>query len=121
MAYDEELASRIRAAVEAAAEPAGYREIKMFGGLCWTVNTHMAVGTGGDDLMVHVGTDGIADALEHGARPATMGERTMGGIVLVASGDLEAPGAMDSWVAPAVERAQARPPKPPKKPRASRP
>ncbi len=45
MAYDEELAGRIRAAVEAATGPAGYREIKMFGGLCWTVNTHMAVGT----------------------------------------------------------------------------
>ena len=55
MAYDEALADRIGAAVEAAAGAAGYREIRMFGGLCWTVNTHMAVGATGDDLMVHVG------------------------------------------------------------------
>jgi hypothetical protein len=118
VAYDEELADRIRAAVDTAAGPAGYREIRMFGGLCWTVNTHMAVGTSGDDLMVHVGTDGVADAVQHGARPATMGERTMGGIVLVAAADLEGAGAVDAWVGPAVERAQARPPKPPKPPRA---
>jgi hypothetical protein len=73
MAYGESLADRIRAAVDAAAGPAGIREIKMFGGLCWTVNTHMAVGTGDDDLMVHVGKDGVDEALQHGARPATMG------------------------------------------------
>lgn len=66
MAYDEELAGRIREAVASAAGPAGYREITMFGGLCWTVNTHMAVGTGEQDLMVHVGTDGVQDALSQG-------------------------------------------------------
>ncbi len=115
MTYDEVLADRIRTAVEAAAGPAGFREIKMFGGLCWTVNTHMAVGTGEDDLMVYVGKDGVAEALEHRARPATMGERTMGGVVLVAAADLPDAGALDAWVGPAVERARARPPKPSKK------
>ena len=117
MTYDEDLAERIRAAVDAAAGPAGYREIKMFGGLCWTVNTHMAVGTGARDLMVHVGTDGVREALDRGARPATMGERTMGGMVLVAQADLPDRAALDAWVAPAVERAQAKPPKKPKKPK----
>jgi TfoX/Sxy family transcriptional regulator of competence genes len=115
MAYDEALADRIRSAVEDAAGPAGYREIKMFGGLCWTVNTHMAVGTGDDDLMVHVGKDGMDDALEHGARPATMGERTMGGVVLVSAADLPDPAALHAWVGPAVQRAQAKPPKKPTK------
>ena len=111
MAYDEALAERIRNAVDAAAGAEGYREIKMFGGLCWTVNTHMAVGTGDDDLMVYVGKDGVDDALQHGARPATMGERTMGGVVLVAEADLPDAAALDRWVAPAVERARAKPPK----------
>lgn len=115
MAYDEDLAGRIRIAVEAAAGPAGYREIKMFGGLCWTVNTHMAVGTGDADLMVHVGTDGIEEALRRGARRATMGGRTMGGIVLVGADDLPDTGTLDAWVVPAVERALAKPPKKPKK------
>lgn len=115
MAYDEDLAERIRAAVDTAAGPAGYREIKMFGGICWTVNTHMAVGTGGADLMVHVGTDGVDDAIEQGARPATMGERTMGGVVLVPAADLPDAGSLGAWVGPAVERARARPPKKPKR------
>lgn len=114
MTYDENLADRIRAAVDTAAGPAGYREIRMFGGLCWTVNTHMTVGTGGDDLMVHVGKDGVEDALEHGARPATMGERTMGGVVLVAAADLQDAGTLDAWVSPTVERARAKPPNKPK-------
>jgi TfoX/Sxy family transcriptional regulator of competence genes len=114
MAYDENLADRIRSAVDAAAGPTGYREIKMFGGLCWTVNTHMAVGTSDADLMVHVGKDGVDDALEHGARPAMMGERTMGGVVLVAAADLRDADGLDAWVGPAVERARAKPPKKPK-------
>lgn len=116
MAYDDALAARIRAALDGATGPDGYREIRMFGGLCWTVNTHMAVGTGDDDLMVHVGKDGLAAALEHGARPATMGGRTMHGVVLVAAADLPDAAALDAWVAPAVARARA---KAPKKPRAS--
>lgn len=115
MAYDEGLAERVRAAVERAAGPTGSREIRMFGGLCWTVNTHMAVGTGGSDLMVHVGTGGVDDALDHGARRATMGERTMGGVVLVAAQDLGGDDALDAWVGPAVERAQSKPPKAPKR------
>jgi hypothetical protein len=114
MAYDQGLAARIRDAVEAAAGETGHREIAMFGGLCWTVNTHMAVGAGDDDLMVHVGKDGVDEALARGARPATMGERTMGGVVLVSSADLPDAAALGSWVVPAVERALARPPKKPK-------
>lgn len=111
MAYDDELAERIRAAVADAAGPTGYREIRMFGGLCWTVNTYMAVGTGESDLMVHVGTEGVGAALENGARPATMGDRTMGGVVLVAAADLPDADALDAWVGPAVDRARAKPPK----------
>lgn len=110
MAYDEELAGRIREAVESVVgSPEGYREIKMFGGLCWTVNTHMTVGAGDGGLMVHVGKDGMQAALEQGARPATMGQRTMGGVVLLAGEDLPDDQSLADWVRPAVERAQARP------------
>lgn len=78
MTYDEDLVERIRAAVDAAAGPVGYREIKMFGGLCWTVNTHMAVGAGDDDLMVHVGKDGWPETLWRGPR-RTAGRRGQAG------------------------------------------
>ena len=70
MPYDEDVAQKIRDAVGVAAGDAGYREIRMFGGLCWTVNTRMAVGALDTDLMVHVGTDGVSSALEAGARRA---------------------------------------------------
>lgn len=111
MTYDEALADRIRTAVAAAAGSAGFREVAMFGGLCWTVNTHMAVGTGEEDLMVHVGVQGIDAALRHGARRAVMGGRTMGGVVLVGAEDLPDAAALDTWVRPAVERALNRAPK----------
>ncbi|MGA8046613.1 MAG: TfoX/Sxy family protein [Dermatophilaceae bacterium] len=101
--------------MSAAAGPEGFREIKMFGGLCWTVNTHMAVGTGADDLMVYVGKDGTDQALKAGARPATMGQRTMGAMVLVAAEDVSDTDSLDAWVRPAVERARAKPPKTGKK------
>lgn len=111
MTYDEGLAERIRVSVEAAAGSVGYREIKMFGGLCWTVNTHMAVGVGDGDLIVHVGKEGIGEALEKGAKPARMGERTMGGVVLVPASDISEADALDAWVVPAVERARVKHPK----------
>ncbi len=117
MTYDEGLAARIRDAVEAEAGATGHTEIKMFGGLCWTVNTHMVVGIADQDLMVHVGRDGVGPALEDGARPATMGERTMGGVVLVGAADLPDAAALATWVGPAVERARARPPKKPRAPK----
>lgn len=112
MAYDEGLAERIRTAI---GDLADHREIRMFGGLCWTVNTHMAVGIIDDDLIVAVGTDGVDDALARGARQSYMGERPMGGMVKVGLADLPDRESLDAWVAPAVDRALARPPKPPRK------
>ena len=41
-----------------------------------------------------------------------------GGMVLVAAADRADAAAMDAWVGPAVERAQAKPPKQPKQPEA---
>jgi len=116
MAYDDILAARIRDAVGRAAVEAGHepREIAMFGGLCWTVNTHMAVGVIRDELMVSVGKDGVDAALVRGARHGMMGERTMAGIVLVAAPDVADEARLDAWVGPAVARAVSKPPKPPK-------
>ncbi|AEG44622.1 TfoX/Sxy family protein [Isoptericola variabilis] len=59
MAYDEELAERVRDAIGRRTE---FTEQKMFGGVAFMVNTHMAVGIGGDELMVRVGTDGYEQA-----------------------------------------------------------
>jgi len=121
MAYDDILAARIRDAVGRAAVEAGLepREIAMFGGLCWTVNTHMAVGTIRDELMVSVGKDGVDAALVRGARQCMMGERPMAGMVLVGAADAPDEASLDAWVGPAVARAVEKPPK--KSKRATRP
>lgn len=112
MAYDDALAERVRMAL---ARHADSVEIAMFGGLCWTVNTHMAVGVTRDGLLVHVGKEGYDDALADGARPAVMGQRTMHGVVLVDAVDLADDESLEAWVRPAAERARARKPKPPKR------
>jgi hypothetical protein len=49
MVFDEDLAARTRAALGGVR---GVTEIRMFGGLCFTVHGNMAVGVTGDDLIV---------------------------------------------------------------------
>src|SRR4026207_1772607 len=51
MAYDEDLADRIR---ELIASEDGYTEQKMFGGIGFMIDGHMAVGVSGEGgLMIH--------------------------------------------------------------------
>ena len=51
MAYDEDLANRIR---ELIASADGYTEQKMFGGIGFMIDGHMAVGVSGEGgLMIH--------------------------------------------------------------------
>ncbi len=76
MAYDEELAERVRAALGSVK---GVTEIKMFGGLCYTVGGNMAVGVTGEDLMVRMDPDAADAALaEPGARPMDFTGRRCG-------------------------------------------
>ncbi|GAB3100312.1 TfoX/Sxy family protein [Isoptericola nanjingensis] len=112
MAYDEDLAERVRDAV---AERAAFTEQRMFGGLAFMVHTHMAVAVGDDGLMVHVGTDGHAAALADGAHEVRMGQRVMRGWAGVpASVDEDA---LRRWVSRGVDLALALPPKAPKAPK----
>lgn len=60
MAYSEDLASRIRAAL---AHRNDVSERKMFGGLCFMVAGHMACGVLGDVMMLRLGV-GTAAALK---------------------------------------------------------
>ena len=66
MAYDEQLADRVREALAARSEVV---EKKMFGGIAFMVAGKMAVGVLGDDLIVRLGGDDAAAALrEDGVR-----------------------------------------------------
>lgn len=109
MAYDEDLAQRIRE--QLTAEP-GLTERAMFGGLAYLLDGNMAVGLSGDELMVRVGADGSDDALARPhTRPFDMTGRPMKGWILVAPegiGDIRELGA---WVARGVSFARSLPPK----------
>ncbi|MEG3616568.1 MULTISPECIES: TfoX/Sxy family protein [Isoptericola] len=108
MAYDEELADRVR---ESLSPRDGLTERKMFGGIAFMLSGNMAAGVLRDELMVRVGPDGYDAALADGAAPMTMGERTMGGFVTVGADQVADPATLDAWVARGADHAAALPPK----------
>ena len=119
MAYDEELADRVREQLAPVAEPT---EIKMFGGLAFMVNTHMACGIIGDELMVRVGADGQGrcsrqrrprDGL-HGQDDGRLRDRRPR---LGLADDAH----LQKWVMSGVDYARSLPPKKPKPPRRKKP
>ena len=61
MVYDENFASRVRQLLETKTD---FNEKKMFGGLTFMVNGHMAVGVMAKDFVVRIGLDQYEDALK---------------------------------------------------------
>lgn len=93
------LAGQIRQALE------GRRttEQRMFGGICFMIDGNMAVCASRDGLLVRVGKDGMAAALQKtGARPMIMGERTMAGYVYVSEEAINGKAALVKWLDEAV-------------------
>ena len=74
MAYDADLAERVRELV-----PADTVEKQMFGALAFMVNGNMACAVGPDDLLVRTGKSAYEVAIAAGAEPMAMGARTMSG------------------------------------------
>lgn len=108
MAYDEELAERIRTIVYSRQDAS---ERKMFGGLAFMIGGNMCCGVVGSDLMVRVGADQYNAALaETGARPMDFTGRPMKGMVFVGSSDL-ADNALAAWVQRGAAYAESLPPK----------
>jgi TfoX/Sxy family transcriptional regulator of competence genes len=109
MAYDKELADRVR---ELLAGEDRVDEIPMMGGLCFMVAGHMAVGIVRDDLMVRVGPEGKARALSRAhAREMDLTGRPMRSFVLVSPAGTATKRSLASWVTPAAEYAKGLPPK----------
>ena len=110
MAYDEELAERVRALV---ADVPALEEKKMFGGLGFIVAGNMAVGASGQGgLLVRV-DPAESDALVEStpAYPMEMRGRTMAGWLRVDSADVEADDELARWVERGVAYARSLPPK----------
>ena len=110
MAYDEDLANRIR---ELIASEDGYTEQKMFGGIGFMIDGHMAVGVSGEGgLMIHCSKEETEALLaKAGARPFEMRGREMKGWLRVDAESVSKKRALEPWVMQSVAFARALPPK----------
>ena len=110
MAYDEELAGRIRELLRD--EPA-LTEQRMFGGLAFLIAGNMAVAASGQDgLLVRIEPDQSETLVAStGAQPMEMRGRPMRGWLRVAREDLGTAAALGRWVSIGREYARALPPK----------
>ena len=110
MAYDEDLANRIR---ELIAGEAGVTEQRMFGGLAFLIGGNMSVAASGQGgLMVRVDpeeTDRLV-AKPH-ARPFEMRGREMRGWLRVDPEGVRTKRQLEPWVARGVSYARSLPPK----------
>jgi TfoX/Sxy family transcriptional regulator of competence genes len=109
VAYSEELAARIRDQI---AGRSGVTERKMFGGIAWLVNGHMAVGTLGEDLMVRLDRDDADRALaEAHVGPMDFTGRPMRGFLKVDAAGVAEDTALARWIDVAADHAASLPPK----------
>jgi TfoX/Sxy family transcriptional regulator of competence genes len=110
VAYDEELAARIRELVSA--EP-GLAEKKMFGGLAFLVGGNMAVGVSGQGgILVRVDPDESDELVAAtSAQLMEMRGRSMRGWLRVAAEDVAGDEALAEWVARGTTYARALPAK----------
>ena len=109
MPCDEELALRVRRLL---ASEGSVTEKRMFGGLAFMVNGHMAVGINAGDLMVRVGADGHEDALARPyARPMDFTGRPMKGFVFVGPAGYSDDRSLASWVERGVRFVASLPPR----------
>ena len=110
MAYDEQLAHRVRGRLGTVD---GVTERAMFGGLAFLVDGNMAVGlTGGGELMVRLGPDAGDAALDEPyTRPFDMTGRPMRGWILVEAAGIATGAQLGAWVERGVAFARTLPPK----------
>jgi TfoX/Sxy family transcriptional regulator of competence genes len=110
MAYDEDLANRIR---ELMADEPGVTEMRMFGGLAFLLGGHMAVAASGQGgVMVRVDPEETEALLaEPGAQPFEMRGREMQGWLRVDAESVAAQEQLEPWVRRGVAYARSLPPK----------
>jgi hypothetical protein len=110
VAYDEDLADRIR---ELVAEEPGLTEQQMFGGLAFLIGGNMSVAASGQGgLMVRVDPEDTDSLLaKPHARPFEMRGREMRGWLRVDPEGLRTRRQLAPWVARGVAYARSLPPK----------
>lgn len=96
MAYDEQLAERVRGVLTAFS---GVTERKMFGGLAYLLHDKMCCGVVASDLMVRVGRESYEAALhEPHVREMDFTGRPLRGFVYVSAEGLVSAGDLRAWV-----------------------
>ena len=109
MAYDEDLANRVR---EVVGTEKGVTEKRMFGGLAFLINGHMAVSASGQGGLLLRVDPAETDTLlkDPAARPFEMRGREMDGWVRVDADELD-DGVLQRWVRIGVTYARSLPAK----------
>jgi TfoX/Sxy family transcriptional regulator of competence genes len=110
MAYDEDLANRIRELI--AGEP-GVTEKRMFGGLAFLISGNMSVSASGQGGVLLRCDPAETDALlsKPHAHPFEMRGRVMDGWLRVDADGLRTKGQLERWVARGVAYARSLPAK----------
>ena len=110
MAYNESLASRIRAVL---VESAGITEKRMFGGLAFLKHGHMFVGVTADELMARVGKDAYVASLarKHVHEMDFTGKPMVGYVFVRSSAGLAKESELAFWVRLCEQYASTLPPK----------
>jgi TfoX/Sxy family transcriptional regulator of competence genes len=100
MAYNEELANRVRKALSGR----NVEEKNMFGGVCFMVNGKMCVTVGKDRLMCRIDPALHEAALaKHGVQTVVMRGREYNGYVYVPEESLQSQSEFDYWINLALE------------------
>lgn len=109
MSYDEKLAERVRRELE---NQKAVAEIRMFGGLCFTLRGHMVAGVLKDELMVRLPKEDDEEILkEPYVRPMDFTGRRMRGLYFVRPAGLRTRPALRKWVNRCASCVAGLPPK----------
>jgi len=109
VAFDETLARRVRSLLEGRR---GAAERRMFGGVAFLVNGHMACGVQGSALVLRLGPEGAAAALRRThTRPMDFTGRPLASLVYVEVEGCRREADLRRWVEQAVRFARRLPPK----------
>jgi TfoX/Sxy family transcriptional regulator of competence genes len=109
VAYDEDLAQRVRDLLAARAD---VTERKMFGGIAFMLAGNMACGVLGEDLIVRLGEEEGRKALnEEGVRPFDFTGRPMKNIVYVSPELTSDDAGLAEWVDAGADYASSLPAK----------
>ncbi|MCU4183395.1 TfoX/Sxy family protein [Acidiferrimicrobium sp. IK] len=116
MAYDEDLAERIR---ELVGTGPGVSETRMFGGLAFLVGGHLAISASGrGGVLVRVDPARADELVASGAaQTAVMQGRPMPGWLRVGAENVRTTRQLQRWVTLGVDHARSLPAKPPRRPK----